>query len=387
MSSYKILEKKRERIGVIERMQKLNEIRAEDFKPENKLEWERLELDANRLESEIRAMELEKLQAQDNAIKALEDREGRSKLGQIFRGLANPGDKTIDKEIRDLTSSGASAIINDPVISEMILQKLTFLNPLADLGATFLNVENNTVWPRVTALPSATWQATESTEISADTALTIEGRKIDYSDLAVRVDVHNSVLRDSGTRADRLIENAAMQSISDAVLQAVLHGSGTSGEPTGIFTAAGVAQTGVNVIDNAGAALIFYDQFIEAFKDLLNAGVPTERIGVLTAPETWAYIHNFKESTNAYLKAPDVLNPMNWKVSNAVLTTYNTNTETAIFIGDWTNVVVATQPMFSVRSIESRASYLQTSFIFHMRMDLELIQPETMTVIKSVPLT
>lgn len=380
---------RKQRINELDAMHKISQKAKEDgesFRHEDQLEWERRKTTVEQLEIQIRDLEEDRLRAMDNAQEAREKREGRSKIGQIMRGLANPGAKDLEPEIRALTSTGATATIQDPNVQNDFLIKLQDINPLSDLGARFVQVDNNSQWARVTALPDVTWQATETTQIADDASLTLEARKIDLKDMVIRIPVHNNVLTDSSGLAERLIEASALTAIDQALQTAIYHGSGSSGQFQGIIKTDNTILTGVNSIDQAGVAATF-DDYLKVVRDLMNSGVPAERIGWVMSPEAWYNLQITSDSVGQYIMPPKMLGFDNFKATGAITTALNSSTETCAIAGDWSNMLIGLQGPITFKMLETKSDYLQTTFQIHLRADMMLTQPESFCVLYGLPLT
>lgn len=354
-------------------------------------EWRNIMEEVADIDTQLRAIKTDRVKT--NAPNADFDSYGngkeekRSVIGQLFRYMADPNAKDIAPEIRALNSTGGSATIQDPNVSDDIIYRLSQANPLQSLGAQFLNLENNTQWPAVTANPTAYWVA-EGSEVTVDSALTITGRKIEYKDLAVRIRVSNQLLRDASGRAERLIENAAIMALDEAIQKAIYHGTGAgNNQPLGfIVESTQSVLSGVTEIDNAGAAYDF-GTIVNAYKQLMDNNVPLDRIGLVTNPAVWAYINKVQDQNNQYIIPPVDLNKTMWKYTSAISTTMDSSTTTCAILGQWDQLAIGFEPVFTIKADQPRSGYLETEFVFWTRVDLEVLNPSAFAVLHSLPLT
>ncbi len=329
-------------------------------------EWDHL-IGEVRKDQELRQMEAE---IRDGTLTSVySQRKENYFLADVVRSLKFGREaKGIPDEVRAVTSSSGSAAIQDPHVVDELIFKLQANSQLAEAGADFRPIANHMQMAKVSEYPSYHWQANEGDEIPVDAALSITSKKWDLKDLAIRVRVSNQYLLDSGERGRKLIEQSMVRQINQAVAQAVFTGSDTSGEPGGIET-----FTNLQTVDiSPDAAMTDWTQIIEACRLLSAANVPIDKIAAFFSPTGWAQLASFADTTGQPLNKPALVEPVRFfNPTTLVLETYDTNTTTKMFLGDFSRLIVGFQGLFSITLDQSRASHLETEFMVHMRMDVQ----------------
>ncbi len=353
-------------ISVKDKMGRLHELR-DKAKNENRdlteteaNEWDKLMLEV------INEKEAQK---EARSVFEKEDKEPKYLLAEIARSLKFGGEaKGISPEVRNLTSTTGASALQDPKLLDRVIFELQSSNELGAAGATFTRIENYSSVPKVTDYPSYQWQINEGDELAVDTNLTIGFKKWTLKDLAIRLRVSNQFLLDAGSRGQRIIEGSMRSQINQAIAQAVFTGSGTAGQPGGIET-----FTGIKTVDiNPDAAITDWTEIIEAVRQLSAENVPISQLSAFFSPTGWAQLASFADTTGQPLRKPALLEPVTfYNPTTLVLETYDTNTTTKFFLGDFSRLVIGFQGLFSFTLDQTRASHLETEFIVHMRLDVQ----------------
>ena len=81
---------------------------------------------------------------------------------------------------------------------------------------------------------------------------------------------------------------------------------------------------------------------------------------------------SFADTTGQPLAVPALLEPVRfYSPTNFVLETYDTNTITKLFLGDYSRITVGIQGAFEFVLDQVRADYLETDFLIHFRADVQ----------------
>lgn len=334
-----------------------------------------------RVSEEIMSIEREILSLEKNAYvsgvaQSINDRipskdDGNCYLAQMARAVKyGPDAKGLSDEIRAITSTSGSAAIQDPNVMDQVIYELQSSNELAQAGVQFQNTENYKLVPKVTAYPTVYWQTAESQQITLDAAMTIGSVKWELKDGAVRVRVTNQYLMDSSERGQRIVQEAMRRAIQQAIGQAIFTGSGSNGEPKGIQSFDNV-QT-LAVYGGGGAALDDWSQISTGVKMLADINVPISNISVFTSPSAWLQLASLEATDGQPLLMPPALNSIRFfGPTTFIPATYNSNTWTKIFMGDFSKIIVGMGGTFEIILNQTRADYLETEFLVHFRMDVQ----------------
>ncbi len=290
----------------------------------------------------------------------------------------------IPEEIRDLTTSGSSAIIQNPDIIDEVIHSLQSNNELAEAGVLFQQVdENYRSYPKVLTGPSHEWQENEGDQISLDTSLDIGSVKWSLKTVACRVSVSQQVLLDSQERARRIIQEEVRRQLQGAIAQACLTGTGSTGQPTGVEN-----FSGLQTVDASSTQLTDWSEIIEACQKLAAVDCPISNISAFFSPTAWAQLADFTDTTGQPLRTPPLLEPVRFfNPTTHVLETYDTNSNTKMFLGDWSKLVVAIQGPISIVTEHLRADRLMVDFIVFMRMDVQALHENHFVQIDNISLT
>jgi HK97 family phage major capsid protein len=300
-------------------------------------------------------------------------------FGQVFRALA--GSKNVSDEARALVSSGSALIQSENIVDEVVYS-LQSSNFLSGAGVQYVATTNNRQVPKISSYPTAQW-ITEGQQVS-DSQPSIEALKWEFKDLAVLVKVQNNVLNDAAVSVEGLINQVANNAINDAILKAVLYGSGSSGQPLGIDN-----YTGVLTVDMAtdGAAITDYTKHTEAVKKLLQTNNDLDKISFVQSPTSFQQVNDLQVELGNYQLPPFDYRNNSVFTTSAVKEDYDQGTTantTRIYVGDFSKLVIGVGDEISVKLVERYADYLQTAFMVHMRVDIKPLFEDSFCIIKGI---
>ncbi len=303
-------------------------------------------------------------------------------LADIFRSAKLGGQaEGLSKEVKNMTSTTGAAVIQDPVILSQIVTELQSYNPLVEAGVVFKMIQNYSSMPKVTQGPSWHWQSAEGEEIPVSTGLTISSVDWSLKDLSIRVRCSNQFLMDSEGLGRAVVQSEITRQINFALIQAVLLGTGVSGEPQGLEN-----MTGLQTLDiNPDAGLSDWSEIIEACRLLAAVNVPISNISAFGSPTVWSQMASFADSTGQPLRKPALLEPVRFfDPTTLVPETYDTSTTTKLFLGDFSKLVVGFQGPFQVVIDQNRAHHLETEFLTHLRIDVRALYEEVFVEVTGI---
>lgn len=383
-----------DKIAEVDKILKNFEGREDSYSDSDDRRVKAIQNEIRRLDQEIHSLEMDFLQkAQD-----METRRGAPGyvaanrqtgtggnpyiLADIAKSLKFGHAADVSDRIKAVTSASGVAAIQDPSISDDILYALMANNELAMAGAQFVTIENYRQVPKVTTHPAVIWQDGEGTEITVDASLAIGSVKWDLKDLSLRLRVSNQFLMDTSERGRRLVQESMRQAIQDGIGKAVFTGTGANGQPAGIEK-----FSGLQTVDAQSGEMSDWSQIISAVKKLATANVPLSNISFFGSPEVWRQLASFTATVGdgQPLRLPEALKPIKFmSPTNLVPETYNTNTETAAFLGDFSKIVVGFQGAFEFVLDQTRAHHLETEFLIHMRCDVKATHEDNFCMIQDI---
>jgi len=204
--------------------------------------------------------------------------------------------------------------------------------------------------------------------------------------MAIKVIVHNNVLRDSTPDTERLIAGIFERKINDELLKMVLTGdsSGTS-EFDGLDN-----YSGVNSVDAGSVVLADYDKIVESITTTMANNAMLESIGSIVPINVAQQLNQLKTgiaSDNSPLVPPDIFGKLKgWHYTTGVPETYESSTETRCYFGDFSQMIIGFGGQFELRSEHIEANSDSTVYYLIYRADLVLIDPAKFTILTDITL-
>lgn len=218
--------------------------------------------------------------------KALEGQTGeivtelRSQGG--YRGIPVPY-AALETRAGETIASGTP----DPITTRPLIERLFPASVAAQMGVQMINIasgEQET--PVTTSAISAGWQATETGDVPGPNAYTTLDRPLKPDQtLGVQMRITRKTMKQSGMALEQAIRRDMNGAMAQEMDRAIFNGSGSGGEPTGIFTGAnawGIAETDLGAVASWAAFRSEVVAFITA-----NAATGPNAVRLLIRPEVW----------------------------------------------------------------------------------------------------
>ena len=160
-----------------------------------------------------------------------------------YRGIPVPY-AALETRAGETVASGAP----DPIVTRPLIERLFPASVAAQMGVQMINIgTGGQETPVTTSAISAGWQATELANVPGPSAYTTLDRplKPDHT-LGIQMRISRKTLLQSGAALEQAIRRDMAGAMQQEMDRAIFNGSGTSGEPTGVFTGAtawGIAET------------------------------------------------------------------------------------------------------------------------------------------------
>lgn len=160
---------------------------------------------------------------------------------------------------------------------------------LADsLGVNVTTVEGNQL--RLPKLGKTTfgWRSTENAAVSESTPTTSQ-LSLTAKSGGTYVDISKALTKQSSYSVENLIMNALVKDISVGINTALLNGSGSSGQPTGIINTSGVGSVTISSMTYAKA--------VEFVSDVIGNDVTDGKFAFVTTPTVWGTLKTRSKET------------------------------------------------------------------------------------------
>ena len=170
----------------------------------------------------------------------LRERDGGDSRGQVrvpWTALSPVGWEQRDLQVGN---TGAGLVGTDLLPSEFV-DVLRPRSVAIQAGATVIpNAVGNVDFPVLAAGATHTWLATETTDLTTDTAQDLNTISFTPKTVGIRADFTRRMALQSTPAAEQVVRNDIAKRVATAVDLAAIQGSGSSGEPTGIVNTSGV---------------------------------------------------------------------------------------------------------------------------------------------------
>jgi HK97 family phage major capsid protein len=175
----------------------------------------------------------------------------------------------------------------DPIVTRPLIERLFPASVAAQMGIQMINIgTGGQETPVTTSAISAGWQATELGNVPGPSAYTTLDRplKPDHT-LGIQMRISRKTLLQSGAALEQAIRRDMAGAMQQEMDRAIFNGSGSSGEPTGVFTGAtawGIAETDLSAAATWAAIRAEVVAFMTA-----NAATGPGAVRLLIRPEVW----------------------------------------------------------------------------------------------------
>ena len=286
-----------------------------------------------------------------------------------YRGIPVPY-AALETRAGETIASGAP----DPIVTRPLIERLFPASVAAQMGVQMINIgTGGQETPVTTSAISAGWQATETGTVPGPSAYATLDRplKPDHT-LGIQMRITRKTLLQSGSALEQAIRRDVNGAMAQEMDRAIFNGSGSSGEPTGVFTGAtawGIEETALDAVATWAAFRTEVVAFMAA-----NAATGPNAVRLLIRPEVWdtmdgtfisgtavtewerlmKYIGSVSMSHNAL---PD---PAGTPLATKALLTTSAGGVAPVFVGLWGAVDLIRDPYSDAQSGGLRLTALST---------------------------
>lgn len=282
-----------------------------------------------------------------------------------FRGIPIPW-KALEQRAGETVAGG----VPDPIQTRPIIDRLFPDSVAARMGAQMISIDHGAIeWPVVTSSVTAGWATTETGNVAGPTKYetTDKAMKPDHN-LGIQMRITRKALKQSGSALEAAVRRDMSGAMAMALDQAVFLGSGTAGQPLGIFTGASTYGITSTAITGAATWAAFRAAAVRFMAS--NAAGSPSAIRALIHAETWADLDDALitgtavsewDRLTANIPASNIAMSGNAlaDATKALLTT-NAGGVAPIFVGLWGAVDVIRDPYSDAQSGGLRITALST---------------------------
>lgn len=287
--------------------------------------------------------------AQEAAKFELEAHDAAQKAyGREARGVLVPNDVLVAPQVRTTLTYGTAATAGNLV--ETKLDAASFIDVLRNsmkvkaLGARILgDLTGDLDIPRKSAASAAAWVAAEGND-AAESNFTIDLVSFRQKTIAAYTAVTRKMMSQSSLDVENLVRDDIAMAIALGIDLASLHGTGSSGQPTGIAATSGIGSVagGTNGLAPAWSHVVGLETEVSvdnadigALAYLTNAKVRGKLKQTEKASSTAQFIWPENNQMNGYRS--EVSN----QVSSALTKGTSSGVCSAIFFGNWADLMIA----------------------------------------------
>ncbi|MEY8840017.1 phage major capsid protein [Cribrihabitans sp. XS_ASV171] len=265
----------------------------------------------------------------------------------------------------------------DPIRTAPIIDRLFPTSAAARMGAQMVSIGTGEAeYPVVTSSVSAGWADGETANVAGPTVYATTDRPLAPDNtLGIQMRITRKSLKQSGSALEQAVRRDMSGCMAEALDAAVFLGSGSSGEPTGVFTGAsgwGITETAVD----AAASWAAFRAAVVRFMTANAAGSP-DAVKLMIRPEVWAALDDTYIDTgtgvtewdrltrnipgkNVVMSTNGLAAPTGSPTASNALLTTNAGGTSPIFVGMWGAVDLIRDPYSDAQSGGLRLTALAT---------------------------
>jgi HK97 family phage major capsid protein len=307
-------------------------------------------------------------------------------LGTYIRWVVNgPANQLEEKAYRSISGlAGGTAKNTIPEeLSNQLIDLLRAQTVIGRSGAVYMTMDtNNYHFAKMTGDVPAAWRNELDSLGTGDPTFT----RVPFGakNLGGMVRMSRELFDDNTVGLDQAILRSFAGKFAVEFDKAVLVGTG-SDRPNGIST-----YTNAQVIDKGtnGGSITNYSDIVRAYRLLYdsNFGNPTAAI---MSPREWETFTNLVDANGNPLMMPRDIQNLPWLSSTSMPTNLDAGTSTGvasqIFIGDFSNLIVAMRQEVTMRMLTERyADTNELAIVCTMRGDAQPIREEAFVIVDNI---
>lgn len=264
--------------------------------------------------------------------------------------------------------------VPDPIRTMPTIDRIFANSSATQMGCRMINVGVGEIeYPVATGGAQPGWAGSETGDVPGPQAYTtVDKAMTPDNTLGVQMKITRKALKQAGAGLEQAVRRDMSAAIQQETDRAIFLGSGSSGEPLGIFPGAstyGITETAID-------AAADFDMVVDALTRFMVASAATPgAINMMLRPEVWSVLMKAKDGDGNYMELVERIRRDAGRVvvsnnglaaptgdpaaSNALLTTA-TNGVAPIFCGMWGAVDMIRDPYSDAKSGQLRLTALTT---------------------------
>lgn len=304
-------------------------------------------------------------------------------IGQIARMLMFGPQNADERRAlgESLDSSGGYSV--PEVLAKSFVDAFRTKSRVTQAGArTIALTSDNLNMVKIISEPTPAWRA-EHGEVT-------EGQPVfgtirwEPKSLALAVPVSWEVLQDSVNLED-MLRRSLTESMANEIDRVALFGSGSANEPLGVANTAGI---GVVSMGTNGGAIGNYSPILQAYGELLNSNVSSQRIAAIMNPREYVAFAELTATDNQPLMRPDLIKDVRFLETSKVPTNQTqgtANNAASIVMGDFSDLVYGLRQGIRLEFIKNGYwKKMEAVFLIHARVDVAVLREESFVALKGI---
>ncbi|MBX9823523.1 MAG: phage major capsid protein [Xanthobacteraceae bacterium] len=297
-----------------------------------------------------------------------------------YRGCPVPW-QALERRAGETVASGTPS----PVATAPIIDRIFADSAAVRMGASIINIAQGGVdYPLTSSAVTAGWATSETGNVAGPTVYATTDRPLrpDHT-LGIQMRITRKTLKQSGDALEQAVRRDMNGAIGEKLDVAAFLGSGSAGEPTGVFALAEVS--GSDIFTAPVDAIASWSAFREAVMRFMlsNAASSPAAIKMLIRPEVWSDMDDtLIEGTavsewdrmlknipaqNIVMSSNALADPAGSPLASKALLTTTVNGVPPIFVGTWGAIDLIRDPFSDAASGGLRLTALVTADVTYSR--------------------
>jgi HK97 family phage major capsid protein len=277
-----------------------------------------------------------------------EQRKEQLDIGKFVRGLATGNWDNAAAERRAMSegTSTAGGVMVPAPIANLLIDLSRAASVTLAAGVQTVPMDSSTLkFARVTADPTVSWL--DELAPASVSAPSFDGVTLTAKRVTAVVQASNELIQDA-PNASQVISHLLSAALASAIDGAVLSGTGTSGQPTGIKNASGVQSISMGA---NGAAPTGFSQIVQALGMIGNANVDLSQASMIWNPTTFAAYEGLEDANNNARIAPASVRNLRKFMTTALPNNEvqgSANTASSLIVGDFSAALLGVRQQISI---------------------------------------
>jgi HK97 family phage major capsid protein len=262
----------------------------------------------------------------------------KKRYGRNVDGLVIPTDVLNHSSKRALSAGAATAggnTVATDLLGASFIDLLRNSSVVAQTGATYLNgLQGDVAIPRQSGAATAYWL----TEVAAvtDTAQTVDQVTMSPKGLSAQTTWSKQLLAQSSISIEQFVRQDLASVLAIAQDLAAINGTGSSGQPTGVMSATGIATV------TSGGTSAAYTDMVNLEKEVAVDNALSGSLSYITNAKLIAKLKRTEIASNTakFVYDSGQVNGYPMHLSNQLPATYSTNTKSAVVFGNWSDLLI-----------------------------------------------